>query len=200
MPKQSANQILARNLNLYISRSGISNLALGRKAKIAANTIANYRKTDPLVTSTGKERSAKLAEVERLAGALGVSVVDLLSDGEPVTANAPSTLPRELHTMLEDLDDLPPARQSQIIDNIHQLAEEARAAAAHLASRNRVPAASASTGGSSRRSITIKHGDGNPDQKSLTLVTVDDPWRAVPGESEQELYRRISASKPPSGE
>ena len=66
----------------------LSASALGRKAGLAPNTVGNYLKAasgtpdgQPAPTS-GKERSAKLTEVEMLAKALGVSAQQLLSNAD----------------------------------------------------------------------------------------------------------------------
>ena len=190
MSKKSANQVLAENLQRLMQARGLSNLALGKKAGIAPNTIANYLNTNPQITSTGKERSAKLAEVERLAVALGVTLLDLLTDGaRPILAR---TLAPQIEQMLDDLDDLPAPKQSRIIDMIHNEADEARAAAAHLVARKRVPATQpAKTTGSASGTIKIKFGDGNPGQGTLDLKMVEDPFNSEPSQRESEWYSTI---------
>ena len=81
MSKKSLNQLLAESLNRLMESRNLSNLRLGQKARVAPNTIANYRKADGTdFTASGKERSAKLAEVERLAIALDVHPLYLLTD------------------------------------------------------------------------------------------------------------------------
>ena len=191
MPKKSANQILAENLQRLMREQSFSNLALGKKAGIAPNTIANYLDTSPQVTSTGKERSAKLAEVERLADALGVTLIDLLTEGAERSRMSRSLTP-QVEKMLEDLSDLPAPKQSRIIDMIHNEADEARAAAAHLVARNRVPATQpAKSTGSASGTIKIKFGDGNPGQGLLDLKMVDDPFNSEPSERESEWYSTL---------
>jgi len=191
MAKKSANQILAENLAHFMKARGYSALALGKRAGIAANTVGNYLDTTPQVTAKGKERSAKLAEVERLASALGVALVDLLTEG--VSTNPPPrALSPQIEQMIEDLSDLPAPKQSRIIDMIHNDAEEARAAAAHLVARNRVPVAQpAKSAGTASGAIKIKFGDGNPGQGVLDLKMVDDPFNSEPSERESEWYSSL---------
>lgn len=106
--------------------------------------------------------------------------------------------------LLIDLADLPPARRSQILDMVHGYAEDARAAHEHLLQRKAVaspapsptPSAAASRSGSkARRSMRIRIGDGNPEQGSLELRLVEDPFTAEPDQRELELYHRISKDK-----
>ena len=91
MPHPSLTQILADRLNELVVASGLSNLALGRKAGVAANTIGNYRNAAGEFTSTGKPRSARLAEVERIADALGVPPLYLLTVGNHAGVAARTT-------------------------------------------------------------------------------------------------------------
>lgn len=126
--QKTSNQALAANLKRYMDARGLSCLALSKLAKVAANTIGNYLDTEAPVTATGKERSAKLTEVEKLARALGVTVAQMLDDGEPGGAPPPVGGLDDL-TLLElarDLAMLTPARRSVLLDAIHQEAEAAR--------------------------------------------------------------------------
>jgi hypothetical protein len=79
MPPKSLNRLLADNLSAEMARRHLSDKGLGEKASVAPNTIANYCRELP-PTSTGKERSAKLLEVERIAQALGMHPLALLSE------------------------------------------------------------------------------------------------------------------------
>lgn len=79
MPK-SLNQVLGEVLTAEMKRRQLSANALGARAGLAPNTIGNYMRGSQEVGVKGKERSAKLAEVERLAQALGVSPLLLLTD------------------------------------------------------------------------------------------------------------------------
>jgi transcriptional regulator with XRE-family HTH domain len=82
MPK-SLNQVLGEVLSAEMKRRHLSANALGARAGLAPNTIGNYMRgaqAENTAGVKGKERSAKLAEVERLAQALGVSPIYLLSD------------------------------------------------------------------------------------------------------------------------
>ncbi len=81
MGSKTLNQVLADTLNRLMTERNLSNYQLGRLAHVAPNTIANYRNAaGDKFTSTGKERSAKLAEVERIARALHVHPLALLTD------------------------------------------------------------------------------------------------------------------------
>ena len=102
--------------------------------------------------------------------------------------------------LLADLADLPPARRSQILDMVHGYAEDARAAHEHLMQRkgSAAPtssAAASNTGDRARSSMRIRIGDGNPDQGSLELRLVNDPFTAMPDQRELELYHRIAKDK-----
>lgn len=192
MAKKTANQILAERLAHFIDLRGLNNSSLGKLAGVAPNTVGNYLDKTPQVTTTGKERSAKLAEIERLAEALQVSIVDLITEPDPHRPE-PRVLPPLVEQMLEDLSDLPTPKQSRIIDMIHNEADEARAAAAHLVARNRVPVAQpARAGGSSSGVIKIKHGDGNPDQGALDLRLDGDPFSSEPSPREADWYQQLA--------
>lgn len=83
MPSKSLNQILAERLSSLMEKRGLSDMQLGKLAGVAANTVGNYRKADgSQYTTSWKERSAKLAEVERIAAALDVHPLYLLTDPE----------------------------------------------------------------------------------------------------------------------
>lgn len=102
--------------------------------------------------------------------------------------------------LLIDLADLPPARRSQILDMVHGYAEDARAAHEHLMQRKApvapTPSAAANrSSGKAHRSVRIRIGDGNPDQGSLELRLLDDPFTAEPDQRERELYHRLAKAK-----
>jgi hypothetical protein len=109
------------------------------------------------------------------------------------TAPPSPDIPAHVLRLLEDLEDLTPAKRSAFMDMIHQAAEEARAAAEHLERRRR-PTMAASAGRTTA-TLTLRHGDGNPAQHSLPLTTVQDPFTAQPSERESALYERIAESK-----
>lgn len=99
-------------------------------------------------------------------------------------------LPEQYQRLLADLDDIPPARRSKLIDHIHQLAEEAREAAEHhLAKREKTAAARQSSVSRTTAAVSYEDRDARP---LLPLATVDDPFSAEPEESEARLYRRIA--------
>jgi hypothetical protein len=79
-----------------------------------------------------------------------------------------------------------------LIDLIHQEAEAAREAAAHLSrKRGRSEVAAAQPTRAARASLRIRLGDGNPRQESLPLSTVADPFTAEPLERELNWYRHL---------
>lgn len=80
MPKKSINQVLAEALRFYMGGDW-NNTTLGNKAGVAANTIKNYLNPGEREQgASGKEPSAKLTELARIAAVLGVEVSDLVTD------------------------------------------------------------------------------------------------------------------------
>ena len=79
---KSLNALLAENLARLMAERGISARQLGIKAGISDRTVANYLNADPAETPTGKQRSAKLYEVELIAEKLDVPPLLLLVDPE----------------------------------------------------------------------------------------------------------------------
>lgn len=154
-------------------------------------------------------------EVARERGLLGPASADdsvpKLSIADPAQGTGGALLAAEQHLqgmladqairqLLIDLADLPPARRSQILDMVHGYAEDARAAHEHLMQRKTgaapTPSAAASrSSGKARRSVRIRIGDGNPDQGTLELRMLDDPFTAQPDQRELELYHRIAKAK-----
>ena len=94
MATKTLNQVLGANLAAQMAKKGVSALALSRKAGVAPNTIGNYlRAGEPgaeksVSPGSGKEKSAKLTEVEMLAGALGIEPVALLTDPDAAAEKA----------------------------------------------------------------------------------------------------------------
>lgn len=78
--KKPINVVLAEALAFFMGTRW-NNSSLGREAGVAPNTVRNY--LNPLARdqgASGKPASAKLAELEAIARALGVEVIDLLTD------------------------------------------------------------------------------------------------------------------------
>lgn len=94
MATKTLNQTLGENLKALMDDRGLSANVLGKRAGLAPNTVGNYLKAglrDPdTMPTTGKERSAKLTEVEMLARALGVSPLSLLTDPDVLAQQARS--------------------------------------------------------------------------------------------------------------
>ncbi|HNU11736.1 MAG TPA: helix-turn-helix transcriptional regulator [Rubrivivax sp.] len=80
MGRKQINQVVAEALRYYMGDRW-NNSTLGRRAGVAANTIRNYLEPELRDKgASGKEPSAKLTELARLAEALGVEVADLVTD------------------------------------------------------------------------------------------------------------------------
>lgn len=204
MTPKSLNQNLAANLARLMQAQRLSESELGRKAKVAANTIGNY--LEPQLTPKGKERSAKLVEVEKIATALGVTAMDLLAPSTEAATHrsSPSLAPVEAQVLddLRELERLDPDRQLRLVSDLHNAADHARAIARRARettdatpAKANVKAMAASAPRSLRSRLTVKLGDGNPDQGTLPLSTVDDPFSAEPSDSEQAWYDRLSTAK-----
>lgn len=80
--RKTLNAILAENLTRILEERGLSDSQVARIAGVAANTVGNYKRGASEFTSSGKERSAKLTEVESIARALGVPPIQLLTDAD----------------------------------------------------------------------------------------------------------------------
>lgn len=78
--KKSVNEVLAEALRFF-KGDRWSNSSLARASGIAESTIRNYLAPEKRGTGkTGKEPSAKLTELDKLAEVLGVSIADLVTD------------------------------------------------------------------------------------------------------------------------
>lgn len=97
---KTLNATLAANLTAILESRQLSAAQLGKMAKVSPRTIANYlgkAHAQPTPTS-GKERSAKLAEVEMIARALQIPPLLLLLDRDSQN--------RLLHGLLEAMADV----------------------------------------------------------------------------------------------
>jgi transcriptional regulator with XRE-family HTH domain len=85
MAAKSVNAVLADNLRYWMGQSGISSQEqLAAKSGVSQRTISNYLNPENRQESaTGKEPSAKLTELDKIAGALGVGVWDLVRPMTP---------------------------------------------------------------------------------------------------------------------
>lgn len=76
--QKTINQVVAENLAHWISERGMKQTALAAKAGVSQKTISNYLNPKQRAEgATGKEPSAKLSELARIADALGVEVWQL---------------------------------------------------------------------------------------------------------------------------
>ena len=82
----SINQILAANLAHWMGQAKLTQAALADRAGVSQKTISNYLNPEQRTEgSTGKQPSAKLTELDRVAKALGIQVWQLtreMSAGE----------------------------------------------------------------------------------------------------------------------
>lgn len=84
MAKIPINEVLAANLAYFMDRKQLSQNSLAARSKVGQSTISLYLKPENRKPgASGKMPSAKLAEVEMLADALGVHVWELLRDLQP---------------------------------------------------------------------------------------------------------------------
>jgi transcriptional regulator with XRE-family HTH domain len=83
--KESINRVVAKNLAYWMQQAGnIRQTALAEKAGVSQKTISNYLNPDQRAEGgTGREPSAKLAELEKIAKALHVEVWQLLRSMSP---------------------------------------------------------------------------------------------------------------------
>lgn len=79
-PKKSINKVLSEAL-AYFMGDYWSNLSLAKASRVAEGTIRNYlNPASRGAGKTGKQPSAKLTEVDAIASALGLQIIDLLQD------------------------------------------------------------------------------------------------------------------------
>lgn len=75
---KSINLVVAENLAHWMNNAGIKQAALAEKAGVSQKTVSNFlnpgQRTE---TTSGKEPSAKLSELERIAKALAIEVWQL---------------------------------------------------------------------------------------------------------------------------
>lgn len=81
MEHKPITQIVAESLAWYMDTKKITAKRLGEKAGVSPRTIGNFLKpANRTESASGKEPSGKLTELAMIAKALGVTVVDLVSD------------------------------------------------------------------------------------------------------------------------
>lgn len=79
MTAKPINEVLAENLLHFMKKRELTQSALAAKCGIGQTTISLYlAPTRRKIGARGKPPSAKLSEVEMLAGALGVEIWELL--------------------------------------------------------------------------------------------------------------------------
>ena len=99
MERKPINDVLAENLAYFMRERGLSQAALAKTADMGQTTVSLYLNPgNRQPGKSGKAPSAKLAEVQRLAGALGVEVWELL---RPATV-AQRDLYRSIEALLNE--------------------------------------------------------------------------------------------------
>lgn len=84
MTAKPINEVLAENLLHFMEQRGLTQSALAAKCGIGQTTISLYlAPTRRKIGARGKPQSAKLSEVEMLAGALGIEIWELLRQLTP---------------------------------------------------------------------------------------------------------------------
>lgn len=189
---KSANDILAENLTRLLAERGLNQSSLAKVAKVAPNTVKNY-------CQRGRGGSAKLSDVEKIAGALKVPLVSLLTEHSQGEAMLPVIADGQQQLLL-DLDVLPVPRQAQLMDMVHIEAEHARAVLAHnedKRTRQTTSTAAASQSSHVRTSMSVKYGDGNVMQAALPLVVASNPFDPDAASPKEKAWYAQLEKKPP---
>lgn len=135
-------------------------------------------------------------------------VPSLTSQPAPTHELTPSMLPAggvgeaTMIQIAHDLRVLTPTRRSKIVDMIHQEAEAARELIDYhqiQATSAPAPSMAASIQSSTKKTITIRRGDGNPEQGELSFMVLDDPFTAQPSKRENQWYGTLGPAKKPHG-
>ena len=135
MGAKSINTVLADNLRRYMSERW-TNSSLAKASGVAESTIRNYLspgKRTP--SSSGKEGSAKLTELAKIAAVLEVQVSDLVAESgneaAPNTAaGSRASLGSAVATLASALDsmgDLERSRAASLLDRLAPAPEIGRA-------------------------------------------------------------------------
>lgn len=173
-----------------------------RPPVVGKSAIARWLNESPQSVNNWEKRGVSKQAALKVQSLTGVSATWLLSGRgtrglqvalplPPTTAPPPPPpiiLSAEYRRLLDDLEDIPPKRRSALLDHIHQIAEEAREAHAHLTKSAHAHARRESI--ASR--MTVKYGDGNARQRSLPLSGSVDPFTAAPSARERALYDKIA--------
>lgn len=81
MEETDINKVLAENLAHYMKKRGVTQAQLAKLSGVGQTTISLYlRPGDRALGAKGKPASAKLTEVQMIAGALAVPVWELVRE------------------------------------------------------------------------------------------------------------------------
>jgi transcriptional regulator with XRE-family HTH domain len=85
MPEKSVNEVLAENLRYWMEQANMTAQGdLAEKSGVSQRTISNYLNPgNRQESASGKEPSAKLTELQKIAVALGIGVWDLVRPMTP---------------------------------------------------------------------------------------------------------------------
>lgn len=199
------DQIYRDNLRLLVQEAGGTVTALAARLGKQNAQVSQWLNGSK-DSKTGKPRTlarATARDIERVMNKPegwmdqphGELAAQATAAHEEIAEYALDQLPAEYRQLLRDLADIPPPRRSRLLDQIHQVAEESREAAAHFRAREeqQAPALSAAArrGGSRRATTTMTYGDGNRRQHFLPFEMVRDPFSAQPSEREAAWYRHL---------
>lgn len=100
MGKTPINQRVAANLRWYMDQAGLTESALGKRAKLSPRTIGNFLHPEKRTTGArGKPPSGKLAELESIADALGLDMVALIVESSDADREANRRLALAAHVL-----------------------------------------------------------------------------------------------------
>lgn len=192
----AAQELLAKNFAAALAESGVSPGVIAQACNVTEQAVSNWKRT-------GKIRSQFLPVI---ADATRWSLRRLLTGLDDGPSGAAPTVSADridpaMRQAIDDLTDLrllDPEATEKLLSDLHNAADRARAiarrAAAHAPAQQTTSAA-ARRGKHARSELTLRIGDGNPNQGTLPLVPSADPFNEQPSEREADLYARIARDR-----
>jgi transcriptional regulator with XRE-family HTH domain len=82
MGEKHAVDVIAEALAFFVAHSGghWNQKTIAKEAGVSANTVGNAMNTSRRTTASGKPQSIKVAELDMIAKAMGLSIADLTKD------------------------------------------------------------------------------------------------------------------------